>query len=114
MERDAVTKSPTGRKASVERKVGECYQWNAIGQCSRGDMIEHLEKCDQRQEGQASSLAPKAKAQTDGKKTSKGSGRRGKSFWNKKPNSVPTFLWDKVYELVMYLLAPSLVSQSQV
>ena len=36
-------------------------------------------KCDQRQEGQSSSPAPKAKAQIDGKIPSKGSGLRGES-----------------------------------
>ena len=29
--------SETERKASVDRKVGECYQWKASGQCSTGD-----------------------------------------------------------------------------
>ena len=43
-------------------------------------MIEHLEnRCDQRQDGQVSSPAPKAQTQTDGKKPSKGSGLRGES-----------------------------------
>ena len=35
VERGAVTKSQIGRKDSVERKVRECYQWKAIGQCSK-------------------------------------------------------------------------------
>ena len=34
VERGAVTKSQKGKKASAERKVRECYQWTAIGQCS--------------------------------------------------------------------------------
>ena len=33
----AVTKSQQDRKVSVERKVGECFQWKAIGQCSTGN-----------------------------------------------------------------------------
>ena len=37
VERESVTKSQIWRKASVERKVGECYQWKAIGQYSKGD-----------------------------------------------------------------------------
>ena len=37
VERGPVTKSQKERKASVDRKVGECYQWKAIGQCSKGD-----------------------------------------------------------------------------
>ena len=37
VERGTVTKSHKGEKASVDRKVGECYQWKTIGQCSKGD-----------------------------------------------------------------------------
>ena len=36
VERGAVTKSQKGKKAYVERQVGECYQWKAKGQCSKG------------------------------------------------------------------------------
>ena len=32
VERGAVTKSQKGKKAFVERKVGECFQWKAHGQ----------------------------------------------------------------------------------
>ena len=61
----------------MERKVGECYQWNAIGQCARGDSRSFCHdrasgnRCDQRQEGQPSSPAPKAQTQTDGKRPSR-------------------------------------------
>ena len=37
VERGSVTKWQKGKKANVERKVGECFQWKAHGQCSRGD-----------------------------------------------------------------------------
>ena len=37
VERGAVTKSQKGKKAFVERKVGQCFQWKAHGQCSKGD-----------------------------------------------------------------------------
>ena len=37
MERGSVTKSQKGNKAHVERRVGECLQWKAHGQCSKGD-----------------------------------------------------------------------------
>ena len=69
--RGAVTKSPKERKASVERKVGECFLWKAIGRCSKGDSCSFSHdpasgnRRDQRQEGQSSSPAPEAKAQTD-------------------------------------------------
>ena len=72
-----------GRKASAERKVGECYQWKAHGHCSKGDSCSFRHdpasgnRCDQSQEGQPSSPAPKVKAQTDGKRPSKSPGSRG-------------------------------------
>ena len=85
--------------------MGECYQWKATGQCSKGDSCSFRHcpasgnRCDQRHEGQSSSRASKAKAQTDGKRPSKSSGRRGEEpFWIKKKDSVPKFPWEKVYE----------------
>ena len=51
---------------------GECFEWKAIGQCSKGDSCSFRHDlasgniCVERQEGHSSSLAPKAKAQTDG------------------------------------------------
>ena len=83
VERGAVTKRPKGRKAVVERTVGECHQWKAIGQCSRGDScsFSHEEASGngrgQRQEEQTSSPAPSEG--TDGRKVTlkKSSGHRG-------------------------------------
>ena len=37
VERGSKSKNQKGKKAYVERKVGECFQWKANGQCSRGD-----------------------------------------------------------------------------
>ena len=86
MERGAVTQSQKGKNAYVGVKVGECYQWKSIGQCSKGDscsfrhdqafwkQMRGSEK--ERQKGQASSPAPNAKAQTDGQTPSKRSGSR--------------------------------------
>ena len=77
IERGAVTKRQKGKKAIAERKVGECYQWKAIGQCSKGDSRSFRHdpasgnRRDQGQKGQSSSPAPKAKAPTDGKLPSK-------------------------------------------
>ena len=69
-----------GNKACVEKKVGVCFQWNAHGQCSKGDscsfshgpLASGNRGCSQRQNGRSSSPAshPKAK-QTDGKKGDK-------------------------------------------
>ena len=36
-QRGALVKSLKGRNVTVERKVGECFQWKATGQCSKGD-----------------------------------------------------------------------------
>ena len=33
----AVTRSRKENRANVERKVGDCWQWQATGQCSKGD-----------------------------------------------------------------------------
>ena len=85
VERGAVTKRPKGRKAVVERKVGECYQWKVIGQCSTGDSCSFSHDqapgngCGQRQEEPSFSPAPKANAQTDDNIPSKSSGYRGKT-----------------------------------
>ena len=73
VEKGAVTKSQKGKKAYVERKVGECYQWKANGQCSKGDTCSFRHdpasgnRCEaQRAKGQSSSPAPNSKAKTDG------------------------------------------------
>ena len=100
VDRGAVTKSQKGRQASVDRKVGECFHWKAIGQCSKGDSCSFSNdpasgnRCDQRQEGKSSSPAPNAQAQTDGKIHSKSSGRRGESLSGTRGRSpCRKFLW---------------------
>ena len=47
VERGATSKSEEGKKPYVERRVGECFQWKANGQCSKrahvdSPMILHL------------------------------------------------------------------------
>ena len=37
VERGSVTKSQKGKKAYIERKVEECFQWKAHGECSKED-----------------------------------------------------------------------------
>ena len=77
VERGSVTKSHKGNKACVEKKVGECFQWKAHGQWTKGDscsfshdpLASTKQDSSQRRKGRSSSPAfhPKAK-QTDGKK----------------------------------------------
>ena len=70
VERGPVTKSQKGRKACVERRVGDCFQWKAHGQCSKGDLCsfshDKLAQGDlcsgQRRKGRSSSPAPTSKA----------------------------------------------------
>ena len=69
-----------GKKACVERKVGECLQWKAHKQCSKADscsfshdtMASGNRGADQRRKGRSSSPASHSKAkQTDGGKGNK-------------------------------------------
>ena len=70
VERGSVTKSQNGKKANVERKVGECFQWKAHGQCSKGESCRFSHDTNasgnsggsQRPTGRPSSPAPSSKA----------------------------------------------------
>ena len=66
-----------GKNAHVERKVRECFQWKAHGQCSKRDSCNFSHDtiasgnsgAGQRREGRSSSPAHNSKAkQTDGEK----------------------------------------------
>ena len=72
--RGTVTKSKKGKKGCVERKVGQCLQWKARGQCSKGDSCcfghdktstRRLVYGGQRRKGRSSSPAPNSKAATE-------------------------------------------------
>ena len=75
----AVTKSQKGKKANVERNVGECSQWKAKGQCSKGHSCSFRHDpasgngCEaHRAKRHSSSPAPNAKAKIGGEIPSKG------------------------------------------
>ena len=86
VERGWVTKSQNGQKACVERKMGECFQWKALGQCSKGDSCsfshDELAQGDlcsgQRQNRRSSSPALNSKDWRRGEKCSK-TGQEGSS-----------------------------------
>ena len=87
-----VTKSQKEKNAYVERKVAECFQWKANGQCSRGDSCSFSHEPAfgnqheaQRRKGQQSSPAPNSKAKTDGEKSRQ---QRSKLFRQKEQNPV--------------------------
>ena len=91
--------SQKGKKAYVDGKVGECFQWKSHGQCSKGDSCGFSHELasgnrggGQRRKGQSSSPAPNSKAKTDGEveKPSKESGNIDESSSDKKEqHSVP-------------------------
>ena len=99
LERGSVTKSQKGKKANVEKEVGECFQWKAHGEYSKGDSCSfsnvRLVQGDlyggQRRKGRSSSPAPNSKAKTDGEGEILKHIRqhRWKLFRQKEPNSVP-------------------------
>ena len=63
-----------GNKACVDRKVGQCFQWRAHGQCSKGDSCSFSHDtlasgngdCGQRRKGRLSSPAFHPKEKTGG------------------------------------------------
>ena len=70
-----VTKSQKKKKHYFERKVGEYFQWKAIGHCSTGNSCSFshrpasASRCEaQRRKGEQSSPAPDSKARTDSEK----------------------------------------------
>ena len=93
VERRSVIKSQKAKKACVERKVGECFQW-AHGQCSKGDSCSFSHDIQaygnsgksQTRKGRSSSLASHSKVkQTDGEgqKSSQGSGSKQENSFDK-------------------------------
>ena len=94
VERGSVTKSQKGKKAHVERKVGECFSGRHMDNVPEETHVvsimtqEPLENSakGQRQKGRSSSLASHSKAkQTDGEgqKSSQGSGSKQESSLDK-------------------------------
>ena len=76
VEGGSVAKGQRGNKTYVERKVGDCFQWKAHGQCSKGDYCSFR---GQRRKRRSSCPASHTKAkQTDGEEqqSSQGSGNK--------------------------------------
>ena len=82
-----VTRSRKKNKANVERKVGDSWQWQATGQCSKGDScgFHHGVRASGngsellKRKERTSSLAPNSKATPDAKGKSSDE-KDGKSF----------------------------------
>ena len=115
IETGVLVKSHKGRKVSVESKVGECFQWKATGQCSRGDSCSFSNGSNRGQPAQSPSPAPKAQTEIDRRKPWKGIGSRGESPSGRKGQKGPKkILQRKVYESVVWLLAYSRTSKLQI
>ena len=69
------------KKAHVERKVGECYKWKAIGQCSKGDScsFSHDRASGDRCDHNRPHLHQKRRHRLTERYPQKSSGRRGES-----------------------------------
>ena len=90
--RGAVSKSQKGRKVSVERKVGECYHWKAIGQCSKGDSCSFIhDLASGNRRDQSPLLRQIRRPRLTESNHPKGQASGGKSFWKRRSNCVPKF-----------------------
>ena len=123
VERGSVSKSHNGKKAYVERKVGECFQCRAHGQCSTGDpcsfsldtIASGYSGAGQRRKGRPPSPASYSKAkQTDGEgqKPSKESGNKEESSSDKRSEVSCRFKFCKKKPSCKFL-ASSRVSELQ-
>ena len=79
IETGVLVKSQKGTNVSVERKVEDCFQWKANGQCSRGDSSSFNHGSHSGQQAQSSSSTSRAPTQTDGRKPCKFGNLRGES-----------------------------------
>ena len=68
-----------GTDVSAERKVGECFQWKANGQCSKGNSCCFNHGSHSGQRAQSSSSTSRAPTQTDGRKPYRCGSPRGAS-----------------------------------
>ena len=77
-----MTRSRKGNEANVERKVGDCWQWQATGQCSKGDScgFSHgIIASGNGSESHKQKEPPNSKATPQGKGKSKSSDKKDES-----------------------------------
>ena len=71
--------------SGLKGKAGECHQWKAKRQCSKGDACSFRHDDSWRgKKAQASSLASRPQTQNDGRRLSKGSAPRGTGLSGRK------------------------------
>ena len=77
-ERNAVVKNP-GTKQRVQRILGDCWQWESNGQCSRGDNCSFRHDINKRGKMTQSNPSPNSFMQQNERKASRTRSPRGKS-----------------------------------
>ena len=77
-ERNAVVKNQ-GAKQRVQRILGDCWQWEFNGQCSRGDNCSFRHDINKRGKMTQSNTSPNSFMQQDERKSSRTRSPRGKS-----------------------------------
>ena len=77
-ERNAVVKNQ-GTKQRVQRILGDCWQWNFNGQCSRGDNCSFRHDINQRGKMTQSNTSPNSFMQQNERKASRTRSPRGRS-----------------------------------
>ena len=114
----ALAESHKGRDVSAERKVEECCQWKATGQCSRGDSWSFTPgeaSGNRRDHGHGSFSGQRTQSSFYFKNAdpdwridalSKWQSKRSKSFRIERQKTVWRFS-ERVHETVMWFMAPS-------
>ena len=77
-ERNAVVKNQ-GTKQRVQRILGDCWQWETNGQCSKGDNCSFRHDKDERAKSTQPNLSPRSSTQQNVKNASRNRSPRGKS-----------------------------------
>ena len=77
-ERNAVVKNH-GRKQREQRSLGDCWQWEANGQCSRGDNCSFRQDINKRRKMTQSNTFPNSFMRQNERKASRTRSPRGKS-----------------------------------
>ena len=78
-EKNAVVKNQ-GTKQRVQRILGDCWQWESNGQCSRGDNCSFRHDINKRGKMTQSNTSPNSVMQQNERKTSKTRSSRGRSL----------------------------------
>ena len=77
-ERNAVVKN-LGTKQREERTLGDCWQWEFNGQCSRGDICSFRHDVNKRAKSTQSNTSPNSSMRQNERKSSRTRSPRGKS-----------------------------------